>query len=110
MPRSLSFGCLKQKACQQKTDATMPKFISTSKSIRGNRLFLFPFTKVYRTSVKEIQTSSSGIQSGSIVWGEYFEFPFLPDIRIETIRLHIYRESDKKKHRKDKDYIGTSAA
>lgn len=77
--------------------------------MRGNRLFLFPFTKVYRTSVKEIQNSSSGIQSGSIVWGEYFEFPFLPDIRIETIRLHIYRESDKKKHRKDKDYIGTSA-
>jgi len=59
-----------------------------------------------RTSVKEIQNSSNGIQSGSIVWGEYFEFPFLPDIRIETIRLHIYRESDKKKHRKDKDYIG----
>lgn len=58
-----------------------------------------------RTSIKEIQNGPNQ-QSGSIVWGEYFEFPFLPDIRIETIRLHIYRESDKKKNRKDKDYIG----
>jgi len=86
----------------------MRKCILMSKSLQGNMNIIMYKNAFYRTSVKEIQNSSNGIQSGSIVWGEYFEFPFLPDIRIETIRLHIYRESDKKKHRKDKDYIGTS--
>ena len=44
--------------------------------------------------------------TGSIVWGEYFEFPFLPDKQIKDIRLLIYRDTDRKKSRKDKDFIG----
>ena len=59
-----------------------------------------------RTAVKEICNAPNSLQSGSIVWGEYFEFPFIPEHKIENIRLHVYRDTDKKKSRKDKDYIG----
>ena len=58
-----------------------------------------------RTSVKEIEEKNHA-QTGSIVWGEYFEFPFLPDKQIKDIRLLIYRDTDRKKSRKDKDFIG----
>ena len=36
-----------------------------------------------RTSVKEIEEKNH-TQTGSIVWGEYFEFPFLPDKQIKV--------------------------
>ena len=55
-----------------------------------------------RTSSKEIEEKPNQISNGSIVWGEYFEFPFLPDKQIKDIRLHIYRDTEKKKSRKDK--------
>ena len=55
--------------------------------------------------VKEIEEKNQ-MTTGSIVWGEYFEFPFLPDKQIKDIRLLIYRDTDRKKSRKDKDFIG----
>ena len=63
-----------------------------------------------RTSSKEIEEKPNQISNGSIVWGEYFEFPFLPDKQIKDIRLHIYRDTEKKKSRKDKgmaSYLST---
>ena len=83
----------------------VPYEIRLLTKVRSELCKKFDFAGGHPILVKEIEEKNQ-MTTGSIVWGEYFEFPFLPDKQIKDIRLLIYRDTDRKKSRKDKDFIG----
>lgn len=85
----------------RRTDNSLRMWIQEAKLLAPKKRY---FCEIYldktlygRTSVKQ--------RTDLLFWGEYFDFPDIPDINIITI--HVYRESDKRRKRDKHVLVGT---
>ncbi|XP_031621273.1 probable Ras GTPase-activating protein isoform X3 [Contarinia nasturtii] len=86
---------------QRHTDNSLKMWIQEAKAITPKKRYFCEInldkTLYGRTSVKQ--------KTDLLFWGEYFDFPDIPDINVITV--NVYREGDKKKKRDKHILVGS---
>ncbi|XP_055301606.1 ras GTPase-activating protein raskol isoform X6 [Sitodiplosis mosellana] len=86
---------------QRRTDNSLKMWIQEAKAITPKKRYFCEInldkTLYGRTSVKQ--------KTDLLFWGEYFDFPDIPDINVITV--NVFREGDKKKKRDKHILVGS---
>ena len=92
----------------RRVDNTLTVWIQEAKNISAKKTYFCDLeldSSVHaRTSRKVVKSEQ---KTGTVFWGEWFEFTHLPDIDVMTV--NVYREADRKKKKEKNTMIGESS-
>ena len=92
----------------RRVDNTLTVWIQEAKNISAKKTYFCDLeldSSVHaRTSRKVVKSEQ---KTGTVFWGEWFEFTHLPDIDVMTV--NVYREADRKKKKEKSTMIGESS-